>query len=233
MGSTEVAALLPLALFIPAVALVRARRVLNSDTDDLSVSYAHQAAGIVLRDRGELPAALRELRAAIGSARRTGRPEREADVRATLGAALVMAGRTREGLEQLDTAADSAHGAQLAGIRLRRAHGLYLVGRFEEAQVDLQRGLTSARRTGDLLWQARILKNRCMVQLATGALGRAAADASAAQDLFDRLGQSLESVQAGHNRAMVAYRRGDLPAALRLLDLAENRYLALRDLNPT
>lgn len=223
----DVAGLLPLALSTPAAALARARQVLSSDVDELSASYAHQAAGIVLRDRGELPAALRELRTAIRSARRTGSPEREADVRATLGAALVMAGRTQEGLAQLDAAADSAHGVLLAKIRLRRAHVLYLIGRFEQAQLDLQRGLAMVRRTGDTLWQARILNNRCLVHLATGALGRAAADAGAAQGLFERLGQGLEAVQACHNRAIVATRRGDLPGALRLLDLAESRYRAL------
>jgi len=223
----DVAGLLPLALSTPAVALARARQVLSSDIDELSASYAHQAAGIVLRDRGELPGALRELRTAIRSAQRTGWAEREADVRATLGAALVMAGRTREGLGQLEAAADSAHGALLAKIRLRRAHVLYLIGRFDEAQLDLQRGLATVRRTGDTLWQARILNNRCLVHLAIGALGRAAADAGAAQDLFDNLGQGLESVQACHNQAIVATRRGDLPGALRLLDLAESRYRAL------
>jgi tetratricopeptide (TPR) repeat protein len=228
----DAAGLLALALSIPAAALARAREILLSDADELSASYAHQAAGIVLRDRGELPAALRELRAAIRCAQRSGRPEREVDIRATLGAALVMAGRSRQGLEELDAAAASAHGELLAKIRLRRAHVLFLVGRCDEALVDLHRGLTVVRRSGDLLWQARILNNRCLVHLAVGDLRRADADATAAESLFDRLGQGLESVQACHNRAIVASGRGDLPGALRLLDLAESRYRTLDVFEP-
>jgi len=224
--------LLPLAHSTPARALAEARDVLRSRPDDLSASYAHQAAGIVLRDSGDLPAALRELRAGIRSARRTAIPAREADVRATLGATLVMAGRTRQGLAELDSAADQARGGPLARIRLRRAHVLCLVGRYRDALVDLQRALAAARREGDLLWQARILNNRCLVHIAVGALTKADADAAAAARLFDQIGQALESVQASHNSAIVASRRGDLPAALRLFDRADRRYRALDVFEP-
>jgi CHAT domain-containing protein/tetratricopeptide (TPR) repeat protein len=224
--------LLPLAHSTPTRALSEARELLASGPDDLTASYAHQAAGIVLRDRGDLPAALQELRAAIRSAKRTAISDREADVRATLGATLVMAGRTRQGLAELNGAADQARGGLLARIRLRRAHVLSVVGRHGEALVDLQRALAGARREGDVLWEARILNNRCLVHIAVGALSRADADAEAASRLFEEIGQALESVQAFHNGAIVASRRGDLPAALRLLDTAERRYRALGVFEP-
>src|SRR6266540_4025300 len=227
VGVGAAADLLPLALSTPAKALAQAQYVLRSNPDDLSASYAHQAAGIVLRDRGDIPDALRELRAGIGSARRTASAEREADVRATLGVALVVAGRTRQGLAQLDAAADQAHGELLARVRLRRANVLCLIGRYAEALIDLQRALAAVRRSGDRLWEARILNNRCLVHIAVGALGRADADATTAERLFDAIDQTLESVQASHNRAIVASRRGDIPAALRLLDSADRRYRVL------
>ena len=72
-----------------------------------------------------------------------------------------------------------------------------------------------------------ILNNRCLVHLAVGAFGRAAADATTALTLFDRLGQDLESVQACHNHAVIAFCRGDVPDALRRLELADRRYRAL------
>jgi tetratricopeptide (TPR) repeat protein len=224
--------LVPLAHSTPARALSQARDLLDSDPDDLSASYAHQAAGIVLRDSGDLPAALRELRSAIRSAQRTATAEREADVRATFGAALAMAGRTRQGLAELNAAAAQARGGLLATIRLRRAHVLCLVGHYAEALGDLQRALAAARREGDTLWQARILNNRCLVHIAVGALSRADADAAAAERLFDEIDQALESVQACHNRAIVASRRGDLPVALRLFDLAAARYRMLGVFEP-
>ena len=228
----HVLALLPLAGSFPARALVEARRVLDSGPADLVASYAHQAAGIVLRDSGEMAVALTELRAAIRSARRAGNVEREADVRATLGAALVMAGRTSAGLAELGLAEQRTRGELRARVRLRRAHVLGLVGRYEEALHDLGRALEVTRRSGDLLWQARIRQNRCAVNLSLGALNRAQADAMAAEAIFDQLGQALESAHARHGRGIIAARRGDLPGGLRLFDEADRRYRELAVAEP-
>ncbi len=221
-----------MALSTPAQALELAHRTLAADPDDGAASYAHQAAGIVLRDRGELSTALPELRAALRSARRSGARERVVDVQATLGAAEAMAGHSGRGLARLESAAQDAHGLLLATVRLRRAYVLGDLGRFEEALRDLRLALRAARRCGDRLWEARILHNRAWTWLAIGALGRADADAAAAGRLFDQLGQTLESVQAQHNRAAVAAGRGDLPRALHLLDAAESRYQTLGVFEP-
>jgi tetratricopeptide (TPR) repeat protein len=212
--------------------LSRATDLLDSHPDALRGSYAHQAAGIVLRDRGELPAAFRHLRAGLGCARRAHDSERETDIQATLGAALVMAGRTKQGLDRLDAAAASGRGLLLATVRLRRAHTLSLLGRYDEALVDLRLALAVARSHGDALWEARILHNRSYSYLAVGALGKADADSSAAEELLARLGQALEAVQASHNRATVAARRGDLPGALRLLAAVADRYHSLEVSEP-
>src|SRR6202034_74431 len=110
-----------------------ARTVLAGHPDLTSGSIAHQAAGIVLRDSGRLPAALAELRAALRLAGRAGQSDRMVDVSATYGAALVMAGRTRAGLAQLDEAVGLARGGLLARVRLRRAHVLSLLGRHADA----------------------------------------------------------------------------------------------------
>lgn len=224
--------LLQTALAAPATALARARGLLDGRPHLSDASYAHQAAGIVLRDSGDAPGALRELRAGLRAAKRVGSHEREADVRATMGGTLVMAGRAREGLAELDLAARHARGAPLARIQLRRAHVLNVLGRHDEALDDLRKALAVVRQSGDVLWQARILSNRSLVHLTLGALGKADDDARAAELLFDQLGQALESAQAGHNRGIVAARRGDIPAALRLLDRAALRYADLGVLEP-
>lgn len=226
------AALLQTALAAPATALTRARGLLDGRPHPSDASYAHQAAGIVLRESGDAPGALRELRAGLRAAKRVGSREREADVRATLGVALVMAGRAREGLAELDLAASHAQDAPLARIQLRRAHALNVLGRHEEALDDLRKSLAVVRLCGDVQWQARILANRSLVHLTVGALGKADDDARAAELLFDQLGQELESAMAGHNRGIVAAQRGDIPAALRLLDRAAQRYSDLGVLEP-
>ena len=226
------AALLQSALATPAKALARADVLLERDPDDWAISYAQQAAGIVLRDGGDTRAALLRLRSGLRAAERTGDVGRAADVRATLGATLVMAGRTTPGLAELDRASVTERGVALARIRLRRAHALTLLGRHEESLADLRLALTAARGGADTLWQARILLNRSLVHLRVGALAKADQDAGDAATLFDRLGQSFESALAGHNRGVAAARAGDIPRALRLFEVARARYTELGVLEP-
>src|SRR5262249_1695686 len=95
------AQLLPLALSRPNDALKRARALLEADPAPLDASVARQAIGIVLREFGDIDAAVRELRAARRLAQRSGSSDREVDVLATLGVALVFAGRTASGRRAL------------------------------------------------------------------------------------------------------------------------------------
>ena len=97
-GPRESDDLLALALSRPREALASARAVLAGRPGPHDASVAHQAAAIVLRDFGDVEAGVRELRQALRLARRTGSAEREADVLASLGVALVYAGRTTAGL---------------------------------------------------------------------------------------------------------------------------------------
>ena len=98
--------LLELALADPERAWTRAEGVVADSSDPRVLSIAHQARGIVLRDSGRADEAVSELRTAIRYAGRVD-PEREADVRATYGVALVMAGSTTAARRQLDRAAAS------------------------------------------------------------------------------------------------------------------------------
>ncbi len=219
--------LLPLALSRPLDAERQARDFLRAKLSPLERSFAHQALGIVLRDRGQLPVALDELRAALRAAQTTRNEQRIADVLATLGVAQVMAGRTRAGLARLGRALELSGRETGARVRLRRANVLAQLGRYQEALDDLRRATVTFRSIHDVVWEARSLNNRCLVHLGLGSLARAERDAVRAEDLFLGAGQELEAVQACQNRGEIAYRRGDLPEALRLLDLAGQRYGAL------
>ena len=81
---------------------------------------AHQAAGIVLRDTGDVSAGVRELRAGLRLARRTGSAEREADVLGSLGLALAYAGRTADGLAAFDRAIQMSSGVLNGRVLHRR-----------------------------------------------------------------------------------------------------------------
>jgi tetratricopeptide (TPR) repeat protein len=191
-------------------------------------SVAHQAAGIVLRDFGDVGAAIGEFRQALRLARRVGSVEREVEVLASLGAALVYAGRTAAGLATFDRAVQRSSGVQAARVRVRRAIVLVTLGRYQAALEDLRPAVGVLRRADDSLYTARALNARAVAHLAAGSVSRADADFATAGRLFAEVGQELEAIMAVGNRAEVAFASGDLPAALAYLDTATLRYRPLK-----
>jgi tetratricopeptide (TPR) repeat protein len=226
---SDPAELLPLALSRPHDALLAARSLLASQPSSYDASLAYQAIGIVLRDRGDLPEAIAALRKGMRLARASRRPEREADVQATLGLALAWTGRSRQGLAMLDQALAAARGNLAGQVLMRRANALWDLGRFHEAHQDLSRALPYFRRAGDTVWEARSLSWRALVFLGLGFPGPAAVDFARAEELFAANGQDLEYAYARHNLGLVALARGDLPQALSYLDEAGRRYQALSE----
>ncbi|HMI23003.1 MAG TPA: tetratricopeptide repeat protein, partial [Streptosporangiaceae bacterium] len=216
--------LLPLALSRPNEALDRARKVLADDPGLLDASIARQTIGIVLREYGDIDAAIGELRIARRLARRAGSADREADVLATLGVALVFAGRTVSGRNTLDAAVRQSTGQLRGRTLLRRGGALLLLGRHREALEDLNRSVAALRLAGDQLWEARALQERAVSYLSSGSARRAVADLRRAGDLFTANGQELESAEAIVNRGLVALRLGDLPEALACFDEAAERF---------
>lgn len=216
--------LLPLALSRPREALRRARAALAGRPDPYQASVAHQAAGIALREFGDVRAGLREVQCALRDARRTGSRERVAEVQATLGVALVYAGRTSAGLATLDEALRDSTGLLAARVLLRRGMMLWTVGRHAAALDDMHRAIAGLRRAGDALWLPRALNARGLVYRSLGMVARADADFVAAGLLWTKTTQVVEATYTVENRALIALWSGDLPAALSFLDEAEARY---------
>ena len=234
MGGEAIAAdqrdaddLLKLALARPHEAMARARELLAGRPGPYVASVAHQAAGIVLRDTGDVQAAVAELRRALRAARNARSDEREADVLASLGIALVFASRTAIGLAALNRAVAATTGGPLGRMLHRRGTVLWFLGRYPAALEDLRRAVSLLADDGDLAWTARALTGRGLVYLDLGSPARADADFATAGRLFSQTSQELESIYAVHNRAWAAWRSGDLPAALSLLDEAAARYRRL------
>ncbi|MGD0608035.1 MAG: CHAT domain-containing protein [Streptosporangiaceae bacterium] len=244
IGPRDVDALLPLTFSRPGEALAKARAVLAGRPGPYEASVAHQAAGIVLREFGDVEAGVRELRAALRLARRISSAEREADVLATLGVALIYAGKTTAGLAALDQSLNQAqaqaqaqalnqggrrsNGVLVARVLLRRGLALWTLGRYAAALDDLRQAVVGLRRAGDLLWTARALNARAMAYLAVGSTSRADADFATAGRLSADSGQELEAVYAMHNRGLAAFSSGDLTTALSHLDAATSHYRTLQ-----
>ncbi|MEU2052224.1 CHAT domain-containing protein [Streptomyces bungoensis] len=226
-GSDSVLELLPMVFADPGEARARAEHVLHTGPPPLHASVAHQVLGIWQRDFGDLKIALRHLRRARDLAARAASAEREADVLATLGVALVHAGRTRQGLASFERGVARGSGHTRARVRYRRAYVWWVLGRHREALEDVRRALPVLRQAGDDIWTARALTLRATVHLALGAVDRADADFTAAERLWDTTGQEHDKADAVESRGLAAFRSGDIPAALRLLDEAEERYAKL------
>jgi tetratricopeptide (TPR) repeat protein len=226
-GQRDADNLLQLAMSRPREALARARSVLASRPAVSEAVIAHQAAGIVLRDIGDVGAGIRELRRALLLARRLGWAEREADVLGSLGAALVYSGRTAEGLEVFDRAIELSNGALAGRVLHKRGIILWTLGRYVAALADLRRAVSVLQRADDTLWTARALSGRGLVYLALGSAARADPDFVVAGRLFAECGQELEVAHTVLNRGVAAFRSGDLPTALAFLDEAAVRYRRL------
>lgn len=201
--------------------------MLAGQPDPFDASVAHHAIGFVLREFGDVNAAIRELRAALRAARLAGVADREADVLAALAVALVYAGRTSAGFAAFDQAVSQTRGVNAAQILHRRGIALWTLGRYPEALDDLRRALATFRRSGVPVWTGRALTARALVYLAQGSTGQATLDLQAAEQLFAMAGQELESAYSVHNRGKVAYRSGNLPQALACLDEAAQSYASL------
>jgi CHAT domain/Tetratricopeptide repeat len=193
---------------------------------------AHQAAGIVLREFGDQDSAIAELRMALRLVRRIGSVKREADVLASLGVALVYAGRTGAGLAAFDRALRISRGALTGQVLHRRSVALLALGRHAEALDDARRAATILRRAGDNLWTARAMTSRGLIYHAMGFPARADAAFADAEHLWAETSQVLESVYMVHNRALVASSINDIPTALSYFAAAASRYETLNVLVP-
>ncbi|MFI1133150.1 CHAT domain-containing protein [Streptomyces althioticus] len=226
-GSEAVQDLLPLVFAAPNEALTKAESVLRHRPEPLHASVAHQVIGIWQRDFGDMRLALRHLRRARDWAARAGSADREADVLATLGVALVHSGRTRQGLDALGRGVRRGTGHTRARVLFRRAYSWWVLGHHREALEDVRRAVPVLRQAGDVIWTARALTLRATVHLALGAVERAEADFASAEDLWAVTDQEHDKADAVESRGLAAFRSGDVPAALRLLDEAEERYAKL------
>jgi tetratricopeptide (TPR) repeat protein len=211
----------------PNQALARAEEVLGSDPSPLHASVAHQVIGIWQRDWGDMRIALDHLRRARDLAARAESADREADVLAALGVALVVAGRTRQGLAALERGVEVGSGHTRARVLFRRAYASWVLGHHRAALEDVRRAVPVLRQADDVIWTARALTLRATVHLALGAVERADADFTAAEALWDTTGQEHDKADAVESRGLAAYRSGNIPAALRLLDEAQERYAKL------
>lgn len=188
---------------------------------------AHQAAGIALRDLGHTEDGLAELRRALRSARASGETQRQADVEASLGLTMALAGSIARGVAHLDNAALAARGVLAGRVLMRRADALSLLGRRDQVLSDLNQVVAILHRHKDFLWEARARSHRGLILLEMGQTRRADADFVSAEQQYKLAGQEWEYATARHNRGLVAAASGHVPEALEFLAEAVQCYARL------
>jgi tetratricopeptide (TPR) repeat protein len=213
--------LLALALSRPSEALAAALDVLARHPSAAQAAVAHQAAGVVFKDFGDIGKAIEEFKHARRFARKAGDLDRESDVSASLGMALVLAGEPRRGLAVLDDLVRRSRGVLAGRILIRRIGAYYVLGRNAEALRDAQAAVGLLSGTDDLVWEARALHWRAAVYLAMGDFERADRDYARVEALWVECGQQADYAYARQERGLAAHARGDLPTALAHLDHAQ------------
>ena len=184
-------------------------------------AVAHHAAGVVLRDFGDIGEAIEEFKNARRFARKAGDLDHESEVVASLGVTRLLAGQTRRGLSVLDSLLQHSRGVPAGKILIRRVAAWWVLGRNAEALRDAQAAVELLSGAGDPIWEARALHWRAAVYLALGDIERAERDYDQVETLWAACGQQLEYAMAREEHGVVAHFRGDLPTALAYLDHAQ------------
>jgi tetratricopeptide (TPR) repeat protein len=213
-----------LALTEADAAVVEAR----GDHDVAAASLAHRAAGLALRELGDLATAESRARIGVRVAARRGAERAAAEARMSLAFILLDRGRVRAALAEADRAATGLSGLPAVRLACQRALILQRAGRLDEALAEYAAALPLLRRADDVLWQARVHNNRGLLNTHRGALAAAEADFNRASELWRRLGKDVYAAESETNRGNVAALRGDAPSALASYDRADD-LPALRD----
>ncbi len=213
----------------PAESASLARAVVRQarqDRDFAPMALAEQVLGMTALQLEDPDAAVRHLRAAIRLARRVGSAELLGEAQMRLAFVLNVRGRWTAALREIETALSCLSGVPRARAQAQRGAILLQLDRFDDALADYQAALTVLRRAGDDLWVERVLYNRAVLYGYQQDFASAEADLQEAALLCTKLELDLMLGFVHENLGWISGLRGDAPAALHHLDLAEERLRA-------
>jgi CHAT domain len=175
------------------------------------------------------PRALRTTRAAIRIGERHGLARRTALVRRRLALDLAGRGDFSGALRELDIACAALDPHELARTEVFRIAVLLYAGSRDDPLAGVDPALETLRRKRDTIWEARLLRNRGLLQAERGNSGAAERDLLRARDLYAGLGAGAAAVGAEIQLARIALAGGDLPACLARLDAIDAANLPATD----
>ncbi|WP_146607331.1 CHAT domain-containing protein [Spongiactinospora gelatinilytica] len=190
-------------------------------------SVAARALGVAGLHLDDLDVAERRLRAAIKLALRAGSAELAAEARVRLAFVWCLRGRIPYAMREIDRALPALSRVGRARAEAQRGVIYNHLKRPEEALGRYRVAVPVLRRAGDRLWLQRVLSNRGVVHGYRQEFAAAEADLREAEALCQELDLDLSAAIVQLNIGWVNAMRGEVPAALRHLDLAERRFRAL------
>jgi tetratricopeptide (TPR) repeat protein len=213
----------------PRESVVLARAIAaqaRAEKDFSSLSAAERALGLAALHLADPDTALRHLRTAVRVGGRAGSAELENEARMSLAFALNVRGRAAQALLEIGTATAGLHGVARARAQAQRGAILTQAGRHDEALPCYRAALPVLRRAGDDVWLQRVLYNRAVSHGYRQEFTAAEIDLREAAQLCIHLDLDLSLAFVRQNLGWIAGLRGNVPAALHDLDMAEASFRA-------
>lgn len=199
----------------------------RSAHDMAAAAIAVRALGLAALHTGDAVTAMQHLRQAVALGRRARSPALAAEARMTLAYVLNGRGRSRQALREIDAALMDLDGVERVRAEAQRGAILQGHGQLDEALASYRGALPGLRRADDHLWVQRVLLNRAVIYGYRGEFGAADRDLREAERLCEQLGLGLSAGFVQENLGWIDTLRGDVPAALGHLDVAEQRFRTL------
>ena len=206
-----------------SVRLARAvARQARRQKDFALLSACERALGLAAAQLTGPDAAIRHFRAAVRRGLQAGSPGLAGEARMSLAFALNDRGRPAQAVREIEAALADLHGAARARAQAQRGAILTRAGRHDEALADYRAALPLLRQAGDEVWVQRVLYNRAVSHGFRQEFTAAEADLREAARLCLQSGLDISLAYVRQNLGWIAGLRGDVPAALHYLDMAEN-----------
>src|ERR1700744_217460 len=160
-----------------ALAMARARQLPEAQVAALpALAFAQDQLGD--------PRGLRTARTAVRVAERFRLTDRAGLARRRVAAVLEARGDPHAALRELDLASASMDSHELARTEVFRISVHHIAGSPLERIDETEQALTTLRRAGDRIWEARLLNNRGLIMALRGNTARAESDLARAHRLY-------------------------------------------------
>lgn len=189
--------------------------------DLAAASAAERALGLAAAHSQGLPRAAEHLRLAVDYAGRAKAEDLRVEARMSLAGVLVQQGQTARAIRVVSECIARTTGLPRARAQCQRGAIRQHAGQLDDALEDYRQALPVLRAEQDGVWTQRLLTNRALIHENRLSFGPAARDLTEADAIASAAGLARSQAIVNENLVRLYRRMGDIPAALRHLELAD------------